>query len=303
MKITMLGSAGNINRIAIPQLIEAGHEVTAITSHKSRTSAIEALGAKPAVGSMNDLTFLTNQFANQDVVYLMISGASTDLFASAQKQAEIFKEAILQSGTKKIVNLSSVGAQDDRSGTLYAYHFIEDALTSLSDVDVAFVRPVGFYNNLYANLDSIKTSQAIYSNIAAATERKYVDPADIADVVAQVLVNIPSGKTIRYVVSDTFTGKEMAAAFSKALSLQIKYVEITDDQYADALRDNGVPDSIVIPFVKSSDLQKQPTQMYADLKNHKIHNGKIKLADFAKKFAQAYHAGGSAPQAQTVISK
>ncbi|GAA3602660.1 SDR family oxidoreductase [Secundilactobacillus similis] len=304
MKITLLGSLGNVNRIVVPKLIQAGHDVTVITTNAQRVATIEALGAHAAVGTMTNAAFLTEQFTGRDVVYLMISGTAPDLFAAAQQQAEIFKSAIQNAGVKKVVNLSSIAAQDEPAGTLYAYHFIEDVLSSLTDIDLAIVRPTGFYNNLYANLPSIKKDHAIYSNVPATVERKYVSPVDIAAAVFDVLTNVPAGKTIRYVVSDTFTGDEMIAAFREALALpDLKLVEITDDQFAASLRANGVPDSIVDPYVKSTQYQRHPEQLYADLKQHPVFDGQVKLADFAKQFAAAYRAGDDAPKSQTVVSK
>ena len=112
MKYTLLGSLGNINRIVVPQLIQAGHDVTVITTNPQRQAQIEALGATAAVGTMTDVAFLTQQFTGRDVVYLMISGSDPDLFGSAQRQADIFKTAVANAGVKKVVNLSSIAAQD-----------------------------------------------------------------------------------------------------------------------------------------------------------------------------------------------
>lgn len=302
MKIAMLGSVGNINSRVIPRLVADGHQVTVITSNPARSAIINDLGAIPAVGDMMDADFLTTTFTGQDTVYLMISGSSDDLFTSAQTLATIFAKAVTAADVHHVVNLSSIGAQDKRAGSLYAYHFIENALSELK-ADVAFVRPVGFYNNLFANMTSIRQNHALYSNIPAATTRKYVSPADIADVVYGVLSATPAGKTIRYVVSDTFTGSELAAALSAALGFTVDYVAISDEQYAAGLRQAGVPEGIVVPFVQSSLLQKQPEEMYADLVNQPVHAGKLKLADFAATFAAAYNKDDGTARAHTVASK
>lgn len=66
MKITLLGSLGHINRVLIPSLVQAGHEVTVISSNPSRTAAIKVIGAIPAIGSMDDSHFLTRQFTGAD---------------------------------------------------------------------------------------------------------------------------------------------------------------------------------------------------------------------------------------------
>ncbi|MCG0658927.1 hypothetical protein IMAU70004_01571 [Lactiplantibacillus plantarum] len=36
MKIAMLGSLGNINRIVVPKLVQAGHDVTVISTSPKR---------------------------------------------------------------------------------------------------------------------------------------------------------------------------------------------------------------------------------------------------------------------------
>lgn len=302
MKITMLGSLGNVNRIVVPRLVADGHDVTVVTSNQDRAKAIKALGATPAVGTMTDGGFLTDTFAGSDVVYLMVSVSNPDLFDAAKKQGVLFAKAVSDAHVTKVVNLSSIGAQDERSGTLYAYHFIEDALSALTDVDVTFIRPTGFYNNLYGNLAALKATHTITSNVPADTLRKYVDPADIADVVYDSLSVTPQGKTIRYVVSDTFTGDQMVAAFSKVLGFDVQFKLISDDDYANSLRQNGVPESIVVPFVKSTQFQRQPEQLYAEMAAHSVHTGHVRLADFAIKFAEAFNAGDDAPKARTVVN-
>ncbi|WP_125711067.1 NAD(P)H-binding protein [Lacticaseibacillus porcinae] len=302
MKITLVGSVGNINRFVIPRLVQAGHQVTVITSNAERTAQIQALGATPAVGNMANQAFLTQTFAGADVVYLMISGTDPDLFGSAKRLGDIFAGAVKAAKVPQVVNLSSIGAQDPDSGTLYAYHFIEDALSTL-EADVAFVRPVGFYNNLFANLATLHQNHTLYANIPAAITRKMVAPSDIADVVYDVITNCPAGKTIRYVVSDTFTGTDMIDAFSQALGFDVHFVEISDAQYAENLRHAGIPESIVKPFVASTQHQRHPELMYADLANQPVINGHVKLADFATSFAQAFNAGDQAPKAHTVANK
>jgi uncharacterized protein YbjT (DUF2867 family) len=302
MKITLLGSIGNINRFVIPRLIQAKHQVTVITSNPQRVANIEALGAQAAVGVMADQAFLTQAFTGADVVYLMISGTNPDLFGSAQRLGDIFAGAVQAAKVPQVVNLSSIGAQDPDSGSLYAYHFIEDALCRLA-ADVAFVRPMGFYNNLFANLPTLHHNHTLYANIPDTTMRKMVAPSDIADVVYHVITNCPAGKTIRYVVSDTFTGAQMIDAFSQALGFAIRFVELSDEQYADNLRQAGVPETIIEPFVASTQHQKQPELMYADLANHPVITGRVKLADFAQTFADAFNAGDHAPKAHTVANK
>lgn len=77
MKIAMLGSLGNVNRVAVPELLNAGHEVTLLTSSADRVAEIEELGAHAVVGSMTNLDDLVATLTGADVAYLMLTGRAT----------------------------------------------------------------------------------------------------------------------------------------------------------------------------------------------------------------------------------
>ncbi|GEN94552.1 SDR family oxidoreductase [Pediococcus ethanolidurans] len=211
MKITLLGSLGHINQYVIPALIKAGHEVTVITHSDKRVDQIKKLGAIPAVGSMDDESFLTKQFTGDDVVYLMLSGMSSDPLNAAKTQGQVFYQATKAAGVKNIVDLSSIGADRpyEMVGTLSFYHYIEDALSQLKDVNITFVRPVGFYSNLLSSIAMIKQQKQLVSTIPADIKREFVSPQDIAETVTALLLNTPEGHNVRYVVSDEATGQEL----------------------------------------------------------------------------------------------
>ncbi|MFC4653272.1 NAD(P)H-binding protein [Lactococcus nasutitermitis] len=290
MKITLLGSIGNINTHTIPRLVADGHEVTVITSNENHISQIEALGARAAVGSMTDNNFLTQTFMGQDTVYLMISGTPSgeDMMQVAKEQATIFKSAIEQSDVKNVVNLSSVGAQDKNAGILYMYHFIEDALSSISNISLAIVRPVGFYSNLFSDMRTIKVQGTIFSNVPADIERAWTTPSDIAEQVYQFLIETPAGKTIKYVVSDWATGNDWIAALADN-AISANYQLVTDDMVKQGLLAAGFSDKTATAFVEMSAAQRNPEPFYKNIKEIGYYQGQVKLTDFAKIFAKAYN--------------
>jgi D-arabinose 1-dehydrogenase-like Zn-dependent alcohol dehydrogenase len=62
MKITVTGSLGNIGKHLVKILVANSNEVTVISSNEDRKSAIEALGAQAAIGSITDTDFLVKTF-------------------------------------------------------------------------------------------------------------------------------------------------------------------------------------------------------------------------------------------------
>ena len=54
MKIIVTGSLGNVSQPLTRELVRKGHSVTVISSKTERQKEIEALGAKAAIGTLED---------------------------------------------------------------------------------------------------------------------------------------------------------------------------------------------------------------------------------------------------------
>ncbi|PIO85866.1 hypothetical protein BSQ37_07915 [Pediococcus damnosus] len=293
LKITLLGSVGNINQYTIPVLVNAGHAVTVITHSEKRTAAIKALGAIPAVGSMTDEAFLSSQFTDADAIYLMLSGgANNDALQAAKTQGQIFYNAVKTANVKNIVDLSSIGADStyEKVGALSYYHFIEDALNQLTDVNIAFLRPVGFYSNLYSNIATIRQDQQIVSTVPINIKRVFAAPKDIATKIVALLQATPKGHTINYVISDEITGQQMLSTFRDVLNMpQLKYVTISDEQLQAGMIKQGVPKNVAEALTIMNHAQRNPEKFYTDLRAHQPEFGQVKFTDFAKEFADVYN--------------
>ena len=155
MKITITGSLGNISKPLAKELVYKGHAVTVISSKPKKQKDIETLGAKAAIGTIEDVAFLTATFTGADAVYTMLPppdysnlNPNLDLLAECRKIGNKYALAIRQSGVKRVVHLSSVGAHLDKgNGLLIFHHIMEKILGELpSDVAITFIRPTGFYN-------------------------------------------------------------------------------------------------------------------------------------------------------------
>lgn len=136
-----------------------GHSVTVISSNPERKTGIEVLGAKAAIGSMYDAGFLTATFKGADIVYLMetmeaagdMFDKSVDFIEIINKIGENYKTAVKQSGVKKVTHLSSIGTHTDEGIGILIFHYnVESILRQLpDDVAIKFIRPVGFYINMF----------------------------------------------------------------------------------------------------------------------------------------------------------
>jgi len=164
MKIIITGSLGHISKPLAKELVQKGHSVTVISSNPHKQNDIEAIGATVAIGSIEDISFLAKTFTGADAVYTMLppfkfqENPNLDAREEARRLTGNYVAAIQQSGVKKVVHLSSIGAHTDKGNGLLAFHFVaEQVMKQLpADVTVTFMRPVGFYYNLYQFMDIVK---------------------------------------------------------------------------------------------------------------------------------------------------
>ncbi len=222
MKIVVTGSLGNISKPLTEKLVAKGHQVTVVSSSDERRKTIEEIGASAAIGTMENADFLAATFEGADIVYVMETLAADAFFDpnidAVEATTQIgrnYKKAIEKSGVKRIVHLSSIGA-DTGVGLLRFHHNVENILRELpEDAAIKFMRPVGFYTYLFTFIDNIKSIGAVAANYSGDEREPWVSPLDIAAVIAEEMEKPFAGKEILYIASDEVSPNESSKLWAK----------------------------------------------------------------------------------------
>lgn len=299
MKIVITGSLGNIGKPLTKLLVAKGHQVTVISSRLDRTSEIKALGAIPAIGTIQDTSFLTKTFKGSDAVYLMevwegignLYDKDIDFLEAFKKVANNYVEAVHKSGVTKVIHLSSIGAHSDQgTGSLQVHHHVENILRTLPEnISIKFMRPVGFFSNVYRWLPMIKSQDAIIQSYGGDQKEPWVSPYDIASTIADEMGLPFNGRTVQYIASDEVSPNEIADALGKALGIDdMQWKVIPSEELLDQMLSAGINKWIAIGMVAMQKAQ-QDGSLYEDFYLNKPELGETKLNDFAKEFAEVYH--------------
>ncbi|MFD2873371.1 NmrA family NAD(P)-binding protein [Mucilaginibacter ximonensis] len=293
MKIVITGSLGNISKPLTETLVKAGHTVTVISSNANRADEIKALGAMPAIGSVEDVNFLTDAFKGADAVYAMVP---PNFGVSEWKNwiagiGQNYADAITANGIKKVVHLSSIGAHlVDGTGPVTGIHRVEEIYNKLEGVAVKHLRPAFFYTNLLANIGMIKHAGIIGSNWGADTQMILVHPTDIAAAAAEELQSDFTGKSVRYIASDERTAGEIAKVLGTAIGKpELPWVEFSDADNTGGMIGAGLPEEVAVNYTEMGG-SVRAGKMFEDYKQHRPTLSKVKLEDFAQEFAQAFNA-------------
>jgi uncharacterized protein YbjT (DUF2867 family) len=296
MKITLTGSLGNISKPLAEILVRAGHEVTIISSDAKKKEAIEALGAKAAIGSVADITFLTNSFKGADVVYTMVpyNFTATNYRQFVGEVGNNYAKAIKVAGIKRLVNLSSIGAHlESGTGPIMGLHDVEQILNQLDNVAVKHLRPAIFYNNFFFDIALIKSQNIMGNNYSKEKRLIMVHPKDIAEVAAYELQNSFTGKSYRYIISEERNISDIVRILGTSIGKpELSWVQFTNEQTLAGMTASGImPSNIANLYVElGTAIDKGILWEDYDRSKPEI-TGKIKLVDFAKEvFAPVYNS-------------
>lgn len=297
MKIIVTGSLGNIGKPLTQELVQKGQQVTVISSNTEKQKHIEALGAEAAIGSLEDVMFLTDTFTRADAVYCMVPPANyfdhnLDLLGYYERLGKNYAQAIQQTGVKKVINLSSIGGHLNKgNGILLGAHHVENILNKLSsDIAITHIRPTEFYYNLLPQVHSVKNNGVLASNLGNEVVNSWVSPIDIATAIVDEIESGISGRNVRYVASEELTYNELASILGKAIGKNdLKWVQITSEQMRGGLVAAGMQPKIAAGLTEMYDAIHTGL-LYEDYNLNKPKTmGNVKMKDFAKEFAKVYH--------------
>jgi uncharacterized protein YbjT (DUF2867 family) len=298
MKITLTASLGNIGSPLARNLISKGHSVTIISTDPKKESAIEALGAEPAIGSVEDAEFLTAAFSGSDAVYLMeppvdFFDKQLDIEAYYGHLARNFVKAVLDSRVQHVVHLSSIGAHTNKgNGMLHFHHLVENTLRELpGDISLTHVRALAIYYNLQSFVPVIKYTGKISANYGADDVIAWVSPIDIANAIAEELVLPAQGRKFRYVASEELSCNETASILGTAIGIpDLKWEVISDEQQQAKLIAIGMAPNQAAGLVEMN-AAMHTGELFKDYQQHRPSAfGKVKMSDYAQEFAKAYNA-------------
>lgn len=303
MKIVLTGSLGNVGRPLTRKLVARNHSVTVISSNPERSQEIASLGAGAAIGSIHDVEFLTQAFKGADIVYLMEAvdlrnffEPTFDITKTYTEIASNYRQAIEASEVKKAVHLSSIGVHTNEGVGILAMHFYAEQMLRLlpDDVSVKFIRPVGFYTNLYRSMHMLINNGAFIFNHGGDQKEPWVSPLDIADVIAEEMEKPFDGKTFRYVASDEISPNEIAAILGNAIGKPgLKWLVVSDEEFLNGMLAAGMNEDIAKGFTQMHIAQGDGS-MYEHYYSNRPEPGKVKFINFAKEFAAVYRSQISA---------
>ncbi|WP_067491685.1 NmrA family NAD(P)-binding protein [Actinomadura hibisca] len=248
MTIVVTTPTGHVGSRVVRLLLQAGVRPRLLLRDPARLEE----GTQPLVDAV------TGDLTDPEYVRAGLKGARTVFWAdptphtsadpietSLRTAAPLF-DAAQRGDVERVVFLSSVGAELRHGvGHIDALGQIEEGLNS-TGVDVTHLRCGYFFTNLLSEVDSLADG-VLATSADPHQVMAWVDPRDIAEVVAARLLNDDwAGQHVQGVYGpENLTFARVAEILTDVLDRPIRLQTVSDDEVRAGMREAGLPDDAI----------------------------------------------------------
>jgi uncharacterized protein YbjT (DUF2867 family) len=228
MKILVAGATGNVGRPLVEQLVQAGHQVRALTRNPGKANL--PAGAEVIAGDLTNPETLTAAMEGVDSLHLI--NFEGNGYAPLETGPEIMALAE-KAGVKRVTVL--------RGGERTS---VEEAAEA-SSLAWTFLEPVEFMSGALDYAESIRT-EGIVRQPFADRRTAAVHDADIASVAAGVLTSDGhGGKSYTLTGPEVLSPRKMVNAIGAAMGCDIPFIELTVEEANVAWQAAGMPQEFI----------------------------------------------------------
>jgi uncharacterized protein YbjT (DUF2867 family) len=228
------GISGKVGGALAKALLDAGQTVRAVVRDAKKGDAWKARGCEVALADMTDARALTHAFEGATGVFILPPSDFDPApgFASAREVIDAIVAAIALAKPKKIVCLSTIGAQAKESNLLSQRTLMEEAL-SKQPIPVTFLRPGWFMENSEWDVDTARNEGIVHSFLQPLDRAiPMIATEDVGRTAAALLQEEWSG--VRYVELEgpqRVSPNDIAAAFAQTLGKPVRAQAVPREQW------------------------------------------------------------------------
>ena len=239
--IALTGATGQLGQFVVEALLKTvpAKEIVAIVRNPAKAEALTKQGLIVRQGDYNDQAALTQALAGVEKLLLI---SSSEVGQRAAQHRNVINAA-KAAGVKFIAYTSLLHADTSPLG-LHVEHVETEKLLAESGIPFALLRN-GWYSENY--LASVPAALAHGVFLGAAGEGKIASAtrADYAAAAARVISEEGhAGKVYELAGDKAWTLSELAALLSEASGKKVVYQNLSEADFAAALKGAGLPDGL-----------------------------------------------------------
>ena len=245
MKVVINTPAGNIGGAVANSLIAAGHDLTVISRHPHNCTNLVARGARLVEGSIDEPAVLDRAFTGAQSLFWVTPFAfdQPNYIDWALRVASTAADAARRNGVRRVVLVSSVGAQNEKGVGPIACCRPTELAFARAVPELCCLRAASFMENFLAHVSTMASQGAIYSPHPTDRAMPMVATRDIASKATEALLG-KSWSGVRIVGvhgPEDLDHASAARVISDAIGRPVRHVEVTPDEARLAMVQQGLP--------------------------------------------------------------
>jgi uncharacterized protein YbjT (DUF2867 family) len=255
---TILGASGQVGSAVVANLVRDRQPVKGVVRDKQKASKLKKVGAEVAVADIHDESALVDSFKDATAVMVLTpeSGAERDLLADTREVLRNYRNAVAKSPVKKIVGISSVGAQHKSgTGNLQMSYMLEHAFNDLT-VEKIFVRPSYYFSNWLPYVDTVKKEGVLPTFFPPELSMQMISPIDVAAIIARLMTknNNKESRTIYELEGPEWcSSNDVAAAFEEVLNRKVIAKQIPRSEWENTMKSMELSEDGLKNFIEMTE--------------------------------------------------
>lgn len=241
----VVGASGRVGQALVRELKKREMAVTAVIRDEGKTKLFDK-GVRVCVANIFNADSLIKTFSGGSTVFLITpeNMHSQDVIGDAEKVIENYRKAIIKSGIKRVIGLSSMGAHiGEGSGNLFISYKLERAFSDLP-IQTTFIRPAYYYSNWIGYLDVAREHGILPTFFEPSQKIAMIAPEDVAQFAAMVICSEALSAPIYELTGPaTYSSNDVAQFFGEYLNREVIAQQIPKEQWIPTLTSVGFSDN------------------------------------------------------------
>ncbi|MFE4112791.1 SDR family oxidoreductase [Kosakonia sp. YIM B13611] len=237
--IALTGATGQLGQFVVEELLKtvAAKEIVAIVRNPAKAEALSKQGVLVRQADYGDQAALTQALAGVNKLLLI---SSSEVGQRATQHRNVIN-ATKAAGVKFIAYTSLLHADKSPLG-LHVEHVETEKMLADSGIPYALLRN-GWYSENYLASAPAALAHGVFIGAAGDGKIASATRADYAAAAARVISEEGhAGKVYELAGDNGWTLTELAALLSKASGKNVVYQNLSEDDFAAALKEVGLPD-------------------------------------------------------------
>ena len=235
------GITGKVGGALARNLLNAGQPVRAVVRDEAKAAYWADLGCEVVFAQMEDAQALTAAFLGATGVFILPPPGFDPLpgFPEARAVIAAVSQALQAAAPKKVLCLSTIGAQAEQVNLLTQRTLMEQALSAL-DLPMTFLRPGWFMENAAYDVITARETGVIHSFLQPLDKAvPMVATADIGVLAAQLLQHDWAGTRVVELEGQWVSPNDIAQTLAQLLDRDVRAEVVERDTWETLLRSQG----------------------------------------------------------------